>query len=137
MTAIFSLIGGTNQFIMSLILKNISYFPIDLSSIINLCVSFFGLPYQNILHSLPLPYYTLYWSFIFMDIIWIIFAGLMFCGISKKKPGLMVPFIGLVGLTNVVRTKVIIEKSRGGRFLWNRNCNLGWIWAVWPNFLPS
>ena len=39
-----------------------------------------------------------------MDIIWIISAGLMFCGISKKKPGLMVPFIGLVGLTNVVRT---------------------------------
>ena len=104
MTAIFSLIGGTNQFIMSLILKNISYSPIDLSSIINLCVSFFGLPYQNILHSLPLPYYILYWSFIFMDIIWIIFAGLMFCGTSKKKPGLMVPFIGLVGLMNVVRT---------------------------------
>ena len=25
--------------------------------------------------------------------------------------------------------KVIIEKSRGGRFLWNRN--LGWIWASW------
>ena len=24
---------------------------------------------------------------------------------------------------------VIIEKSRGGRFLWNRN--LGWIWAGW------
>ena len=41
-----------------------------------------------------------------MDIIWIIFAGLMFCGISKKKPGLMVPFIGLVGLMNVVRTSV-------------------------------
>ena len=39
-----------------------------------------------------------------MDIIWIIFAGLMFCGTSKKKPGLMVPFIGLVGLMNVVRT---------------------------------
>ena len=109
MTAIFSLIGGTNQFIMSLILKNISYSPIDLSSIINLCVSFFGLPYQNILHSLPLSYYILYWSFIFMDIIWILFAGLMFCGISKKKPGLMVPFIGLVGFMNVVRT--IITKS--------------------------
>lgn len=102
--AIFSLIGGTNQFIMSLILKNISYSPIDLSSIINLCVSFFGLPYQNILHSLPLPYYILYWSFIFMDIIWIIFAGLMFCGTSKKKPGLMVPFIVLVGLMNVIQT---------------------------------
>ena len=27
--------------------------------------------------------------------------------------------------------KVIIEKSRGGRFLWNRNCDLGWIWADW------
>ena len=27
--------------------------------------------------------------------------------------------------------KVIIEKSRGsrGRFLWNRNWDLGWIWA--------
>ena len=44
-----------------------------------------------------------------MDIIWIIFAGLMFYGISKKKPDLMVPFIGLVGLMNVVRT--IITKS--------------------------
>ena len=33
--------------------------------------------------------------------------------------------------------KVIIEKSRGGRFLWNRNWNLGWIWAKWPTFLPS
>ena len=39
-----------------------------------------------------------------MDLIWIIFAGLMFYGTSKKKPGLMVPFIGLVGLMNVVRT---------------------------------
>ena len=27
--------------------------------------------------------------------------------------------------------KVIIEKSRGGRFLWNRNWDLGWIWAGW------
>ena len=44
-----------------------------------------------------------------MDIIWIIFAGLMLYGISKKKPGLMVPFIGLVGFMNVVRT--IITKS--------------------------
>ena len=25
--------------------------------------------------------------------------------------------------------KVIIEKSRGGRFLWNWNWDLGWIWA--------
>ena len=28
-------------------------------------------------------------------------------------------------------TKVIIEKSRGGRFLWNRNWCLVWIWAGW------
>ena len=28
-----------------------------------------------------------------------------------------------------IRGKVIREKSRGGRFLWNRNCVLGWIWA--------
>ena len=28
-----------------------------------------------------------------------------------------------------IESKVIIEKSRGGRFLWNRNWNLGWIWA--------
>ena len=42
-----------------------------------------------------------------MDIIWIIFAGLMLYGISKKKPGLMVPFIGLVGFMNVVRTIII------------------------------
>ena len=27
------------------------------------------------------------------------------------------------------RCKVIIEKSRGGRFLWNRNWDLVWIWA--------
>ena len=27
--------------------------------------------------------------------------------------------------------KVIIEKSHGGRFLWNRNWDLGWIWAGW------
>ena len=48
-----------------------------------------------------------------MDIIWIIFAGLMFCGISKKKPGLMVPFIGLVGLTNVVRTSPAVGDFYG------------------------
>ena len=29
------------------------------------------------------------------------------------------------------RSKVIIEKFRGGRFLWNRNWDLGWIWAGW------
>ena len=27
--------------------------------------------------------------------------------------------------------KVIIEKSRCGRCLWNRNWDLGWIWADW------
>ena len=27
--------------------------------------------------------------------------------------------------------KVIIGKSRGGRFLWIRNWDLGWIWADW------
>ena len=32
-------------------------------------------------------------------------------------------------------TKVIIEKSCGGRFLWNRNWDLGWILAKWPTFL--
>ena len=30
--------------------------------------------------------------------------------------------------------KVIIEKSRGGRFLWNRNRDLGWIWAGLATF---
>ena len=29
---------------------------------------------------------------------------------------------------------VIIEKSRGGRFLWNRNWDLGWIWAGLATF---
>ena len=28
-------------------------------------------------------------------------------------------------------SKVIIEKSRGGRFLWNKYWDLGWIWAGW------
>ena len=28
-------------------------------------------------------------------------------------------------------TKVIIEKFCSGRFLWNRNWDLGWIWAGW------
>ena len=31
-------------------------------------------------------------------------------------------------------TKVIIEKSRGWRFLWNRNWDLGWIWAGLATF---
>ena len=30
-----------------------------------------------------------------------------------------------------VLAKVIIEKSFGGIFLWNRNWKLGWIWADW------
>ena len=34
-------------------------------------------------------------------------------------------------------TKVIIEEFRGGRFSWNRNWDLGWIWAKWLTFLPS
>ena len=29
----------------------------------------------------------------------------------------------------ITLSKVIIEKLRGGRFLWNRNWDLGWIWA--------
>ena len=33
-----------------------------------------------------------------------------------------------------VVTKVIIEKSRGGRFLWNRNLDLGWIWTGLATF---
>ena len=108
--AIFGLTGGTIQFIIFLLSSNYYYYsPIDFSSIITLCVFFSGLEYQNILYSLPLPYDTLYWSFLLMDILWIIFAGLMLYGISKKKPGLMVPFIGFVGFMNVVRT--LITKS--------------------------
>ena len=34
-------------------------------------------------------------------------------------------------LHNWLRAKVIIEKSRTGRFLWNGNWDLGWIWADW------
>ena len=30
--------------------------------------------------------------------------------------------------------RVIIEKSRGGRFLWNRNWDLGWIWNSLATF---
>ena len=30
---------------------------------------------------------------------------------------------------NVALIKVIWEKSRGGKFLWNKNWDLGWIWA--------
>ena len=33
--------------------------------------------------------------------------------------------------------KVIIEKSRFGRFLWNRNWDLGRIWAKWLTFFSS
>ena len=32
---------------------------------------------------------------------------------------------------NTSNIKFIIEKSRGGRFFWNRNWDLGWIWAGW------
>ena len=35
---------------------------------------------------------------------------------------------------DVAATKVIIEKSSGGRFLWNRNWDLGWIWAGLATF---
>ena len=35
---------------------------------------------------------------------------------------------------HIVSAKVIIGKSRGGRFLWNRNWDLGWIWAGWATF---
>ena len=31
----------------------------------------------------------------------------------------------------LLRFKVIIEKSRGGIFSWNRDWDLGWIWADW------
>ena len=33
--------------------------------------------------------------------------------------------------TNSFQIKVILEKTCGGRFLWNRNWDLGWIWAGW------
>ena len=31
---------------------------------------------------------------------------------------------------------IVAEKFRGGRFLWNRNWDLGFIWSEWPTFLP-
>ena len=37
----------------------------------------------------------------------------------------------------VIVSKVIIEKLRGGRFLWNRNWDLGWIWAGLATFEAS
>ena len=33
--------------------------------------------------------------------------------------------------TNSFQIKVISEKSCGGRLLWNRNWDLGWIWPGW------
>ena len=39
--------------------------------------------------------------------------------------------IFFIGLIDRVWNKVIIDKSRGGRFLWSRNWDLGWIWANW------
>ena len=33
--------------------------------------------------------------------------------------------------SNTGRSKVIIHKSHGEQFLWNRNLDLGWIWAGW------
>ena len=35
----------------------------------------------------------------------------------------------LLSQMNYFSTEVIREKSRGGRFLWNKNWDLGWIWA--------
>ena len=37
-------------------------------------------------------------------------------------------------MVGIVKSKDIIEKSRGGRFLWNRNWDLGWIWAGLATF---
>ena len=37
----------------------------------------------------------------------------------------------LLSVCTVDKSKVIREKSRSGRFLWNRNWDLGWIWASW------
>ena len=34
-------------------------------------------------------------------------------------------------ITTLLLTKVIREKSRGGRFLWIRNWDLGWNWVDW------
>ena len=56
---------------------------------------------------------------------------------SQKTPC----WIHYVSKTNSLQftcfTKVIIEKSRGGRFLWNRNWDLGWIWAGSATFHVS
>ena len=42
---------------------------------------------------------------------------------------------GPVGITKKIgpikASKVIIHKSCGEQFLWNRNLDLGWIWDGW------
>ena len=44
-------------------------------------------------------------------------------GRSENLEGPVVNVAGII--------KVIIEKSRNGRFLWHRKWDLGWIWAGW------
>ena len=48
----------------------------------------------------------------------------------KTYSFLNLPFLLFVPVT----IKVIREKSRGGRFLWNKNWDLGWIWASSATF---
>ena len=54
------------------------------------------------------------------------------CSLDRKKNmQLIVCKITDFKKKNRVVPKVIIEKSLSGKFLWNRNWDLGWIWAGW------
>ena len=48
---------------------------------------------------------------------------------AKGPTGAKVPTDPIGPTDSMGPIKVIIEKSRGGRFLWIRNSDLGWIWA--------
>ena len=54
-----------------------------------------------------------------------------------KKSNLMPSIYINIRLDRVIGLKVIREKSRGGRFIWNKNWDLGWIWASSATFEAS
>ena len=117
-----------------------TFFQVPLGQVISIffCVlNFFQKPNKNTSRSRKNEFIRLFFGRIhglticFQNWLTFITSKIQFqiggCSISESTTKL----IASCTCIGLLTTKVIIEKSCGGRFSWNRNWDLGWIWASW------
>ena len=91
-----------------------------------------------------LPLFFFQWPFLWIEMSFVLLHFLLVCEVACLGLLQIWACIGtFVGISFCYGSKVIIHKSRSGKFLRNRNWDLGWFWArrqywkkIWCKFEP-